>query len=399
MFPDRPPPIDPRDRALLRPLASLGKSSAAPSNVSFLRRTEYMTAHKSADPTGNARPSSNTLRTSQPRKPFVRPKASDKNDPAAMLRTIEKSFNLAYPKDAYTGPDTMEHIRGAEITRAEREAWDKPKHPTNSELKLLDSYPIIPDLAALGDTGSYYLIKYKTNPSTIVDYYDTRLDCTILVPSNSDEEISRYNDELAKHELDPEKHKKPQLKMDYNVYIPANDADVMVPRLKRKFDVYDADNDETDLYTDGLEANDDDEDNRGPHFRFKRLRAYETYVQTGDPDEQDPDIKWNDNVALALHDIVRDIDNDAVRRGVAPPRQKAAYVYPINQRHLIRPKRPATAAITGFGHMSQQVQTEEVQDDTPDVLELRIGEPEEEELQAMEQHRLALDSTLQQSAE
>jgi hypothetical protein len=390
MFPDNPPPIDPRDRVLLRPLASIGKSSSAPSNVSFLRRTEYMTAHKTAD--SSSRPT-NVLRTPQPKKQFVRPKTTDKNDPAAMLRTIEKSFNLAYPKDAYTGPDTMEHIRGATITPAEREAWERPKHPSNPELKLLDAYPIIPDISALGDTGSYYLIKYKTNPGTISDHYDTRLNYTILVPvPSSEEEIAQYNAELELHQKDPETNKKPQLKMTYTAYVPGTDADIIVPRLRRKYDMYDADNDEPDLYTDGLENGEED-----PSFRFKKLRIYETYLQTGDPEDDDPNIKWNDNIALALHDVVRDIDNDAVRRGVAPPRQKAAYIYPINQRHMIKPKRLATTK-TGIGHMSQQIQTE-VEEDTPDVLELRIGEPTEEEMLAMEQYRMALDSTLQPSVE
>jgi RNA polymerase II-associated factor 1 len=349
-----------------------------------------MTAHKTAD--SNSRPN-NVLRTSQPKKQFVRPKTTDKNDPAAMLRTIEKSFNLAYPKDAYTGPDTMEHIRGASITPAEKEAWERPKHPSNAELKLLDAYPIIPDISALGDTGSYYLIKYKTNPGTISDHYDTRLNYTILVPvPSSEEEIAQYNAELELHQKDPETNKKPQLNMTYTAYVPGSDADIIVPRLKRKYDMYDADNDEPDLYTDGLENGEEN-----PSFRFKKLRTYETYLQTGDPEDDDPNIKWNDNIALALHDVVRDIDNDAVRRGVAPPRQKAAYIYPINQRHMIKPKRLATTK-TGIGHMSQQVQTE-VEEDTPDVLELRIGEPTEEEMLAMEQYRMALDSTLQPSVD
>lgn len=395
MFPEKPPPIDPRDRALLRPLASLGKSSAAPSNVSFLRRTEYMTAHKTSDPLSASRPN-HTPRTSQVKKPFVRPKSSDKNDPAAMLRTIEKSFNLAYPDDAYTGPDTMEHIRGADITKAEREAWEKPKHPTNSDLKLLDSYPIVPDISALGDTGSYFLIKYKTNPSSISDHYDLRLNHTVLIPSNTDEEVTKYNDDLARYEKDPENNTKPTLTQTYTAYIPAADASTIVPRLKRKFDIYDQSNDDSSLYTDGQ----DQDEERGPYFRYQKLRSYEVYLQTGDPDDEDISTKWNENIALALHDTVRDIDNDAVQKGVAPPRQKAAYVYPINQRHMIRPKRQVQAG-TGFGGAMLQSQTQNraEEDESPDVVELRIGEPNEEEMLAMEGFRAALDSSLQTSVE
>ena len=389
MFPDRPPPIDPRDRALLKPLASLGKSSTNPSSVSFLRRTEYITGHKTSSEGTGALRSSSALRTNQ-RPKFATPKQTakpDKNDAAAMLRTIEKSFNLAYPKDAYTGPDTMDHIRGAEITRAEREAWERPKHPSKPDLKLLDEYPIIPDIASLGDFGSYFLLKYNTNPGSSTTVYDRRLDFALLLPT--DEGHAEYNAALENHEEDPVKNPKPEPPMQhFSAYLPDGEADVMIPRLKRKLDVFDADRDELDLYTHGLEPVDEDEE-PDPYFNYKKLRPYETVSQTMFP-EGDDYSNFNDTVGLALHD-----GSEGTRREGAdgPRRQKAAYVYPISQRTFMRPKRPKTKGVGMMAQLSQGGQKEkgEVEDATVDELHVRTHNMTEEEREKVELQKLRLD--------
>jgi hypothetical protein len=385
MFPDRPPPLDPRDRVLLKPLSSLGKSTANPSSVSFLRRTEYITGHKTTNDGGNALRLSNALRTSQ-RPKFVPPKSvakPDKNDAAAMLRNIEKSFNLAYPKDAYTGPDTMEHIRGADITPAERDAWDNPKHPSKPGLKLLDSYPIIPDIASLGQSGAYFLVKFNTNPTTSTAVYDRRLDYTILVPA--DDGLEEYQALVEKHEQDPTKHPKPEpLAMNFSAYLPDGDPDAVIGPLKRKLDVFDADKDDPDLYT--HDVADDGEDQRDPFFMYKKLRPYETVSQTY-IEADDDYTKFNDTVAIALHD-----GSEGTTRGGAhgPQRQKAAYVYPLNQRTFMRPKRPK---VKGVGMMAQLGQTTkgQVDDTTVDLLHVRMRDMNEEEKLDAATYKLRLD--------
>ncbi|KAF2673152.1 Paf1-domain-containing protein [Microthyrium microscopicum] len=375
MFPDRPPPLDPRDRILLKPLASLGKSSAAQQSVSFLRRTEYITV------SNPLRSNNAAARSAGMRKPPAPEKAANKNDPAAMLRQIEKSFNLAYPEDAYTGPDDMQHIRGNEISPAERRAWDKPEHPTKKNLTVLDSYPILPDLAALGDTGSYIVVKYNGNPS--IGNYDPRLDHAVFMPTHTDEEVATYQAAVAKNEADPTRYPKPRDPLvHFTVYLPQGDTTAVIPRLKRKFDVYDADADAPDLYTEGIDE--EDPELADPFFRYEKLRPYETFHQL-EFDAEDGSA-WNDTVAMALHDTLRE-------KGRGPKRQKAAYIYPVGKRIQMRPKRAKRDGVGMVGLNSQAYEKLAVVDDSADQLELRIGPPDEDAKALMDGFKLKLDST------
>jgi RNA polymerase II-associated factor 1 len=386
MFPDRPPPVDARDRPLLKPLSSLGKSTSVTGSVSFLRRTEYITSHRNEkiDGAGILRPNSN------PKTPSRRtqaPKASEpeKKDPEAMLRAIEKSFNLAYPQDAYTGPDSKQHIRGAEIAKAEKDAWERPQHPTKPGVTLLDSYPLIPDLDAFPDGGSYLMLKYQTNPVPSTTTYDTRLDSMILYPiDQSADRKAEFEAAKEAWRLDPGDNKpEPTEIADFIAFLPESTDDL--PNLKRKFSVYDADNDSHDLYP--YSASDAQFDE--PHFKLNRLRAYETYQQTGGPDSL-----WHDSIAIALHDAdpkTRDRGNQNPR---APKRQKAAYMYPIVHKTLLRSRRAAAPLGTNLGMRRVIQQQQQQQDDESllDQIELRIGEPNEKEARMMNEARRAMRS-------
>jgi RNA polymerase II-associated factor 1 len=344
-FEDHPPPVDPKDRPLLRPLNALGKPMSITSGVSFLRRTEYITSAQTINK--NA-----ALRTGGAPKRKRRPDIS-REDPLNILRGVLKGFDVAYPRDAYSGPDGVDNmVRSSEISQEEKDAWARPKHPTKPNLSLLDKYPILPDLEAFPDTGNYMLIKYHNNPSTN-EKYDPRLDVALIRPlQQTEDEQAKFEEARAIAMMEPGRPK-PIPEFRYEAFLPQNPDSVR--NIKRKFSTTDPDNDAEDLY--------DDVDADGkPVFKYKRLRAYETYAQAGNPD--DP---WNDNVAIALHD------------GEAGSRlQRGAYIYPIVQRTSIRSVRPKTMAMMMQNSGARADETEQV-----DVIDLAVREPTEAEQDAI----------------
>jgi RNA polymerase II-associated factor 1 len=387
MFPDRPPPVDARDRALLKPLSSLGKSSSVTGSVSFLRRTEYITSHRGEKNDGSSVLRSNSASKASSRRAAA-PKVSEpaKKDPEAMLRAIEKSFNLAYPHDAYTGPDSVQRFRGAEVSKGEKDAWERPRHPTKPGVTLLDSYPLIPDLDALPDGGSYLILKYQTNPVASTKTYDSRLDYMLLYPIEpSAEKKAELEAAQEAWRLDPGNKPEPMEVADFVAFLPENAG--MIPNLKRKYSVYDADNDSPELYTTPASESQFEE----PHFKFTRVRAYETYQQTGSHDS-----RWHDSVAIALHDADHDKQGPNAKHSNAPKRQKAAYMYPIVQKTSMRPRRAAAPVGTNMAMRSLMQRQQQQEDDETmlDQMEVRIGDPNDEERGKIDEARRAMDPVI-----
>ncbi|KAF1812959.1 Paf1-domain-containing protein [Eremomyces bilateralis CBS 781.70] len=328
---DHIPPVHPHDKALLRPLAALGKPLSQAYGVSFLRRTEYITALQG----GSRDPSSAMLRQKTTEKRFKKPNVSD-DDPINILRSIIKGFDVAYPHDKYTGPDTPSNIRGAQTTAAEKEAWERPRHPTKPHLRVLDSYPVLPDFAAVPDTGAYIVVKFNPNPVGPTDKYDDRLDVGILFPQNPPpHELARYREQEKARKHDPSAQFAIPF-YHYDFFMPSADS---VRPIKRKFDVLDDDNDGDKLYTweSGVP-----ETKGMKSFKYDRVRHYETYQQAG----EGPDDCFTDTVGVALH------DPEATETGVSSGKQKAAYLYGISQRTFIRPKRAKMSASAATGATS-----------------------------------------------
>lgn len=361
---DPPIPLNPHDRALLKPISALGKSAALAGGVSFLRRTEYISSdqgrHKYESST-----SKDLLRIRNDGKRKRRPNL-DKEDPLNILRHVLKGFDIAYPQDAFAGEESEKNVRGADVVEAETRAWAKPKHPTKPDVQLLDSYPVLPDLEAVPGVGSYIITKFNTNPLNNSDRSDRRLDVAVLRPQNAYED--KQEERLAAYE-DDLNMTKPTQEYDYELYV--SEKPSAVRGMKRKFDVGDPDRDEPDLY--------DFEDAEGNKaFRFNRLREYETYQQAGDLDNA-----YGDTVALALHDpdlAVGDAEDRTKRL------RKGAYFYPVLQRTNLRPKRRAAH--------SQYSQQEVI-----DGLQITIRDADEEELARRQAERAKLDPTVAVPAE
>lgn len=266
----------------------------------------------------------------------------NKDDPINIMRHIVKGFDIAYPRDAYKGEDSTENLRGAQVSDAELKAWSNPKHPTNPDLKLLDSYPMLPDPDAIPSVGFYMVMKYVSNPSEIRDKYDERLDTALMRPVSDERAEEEFAEKLREWQESNSSKPEPIREYDYDYYLPV-DRDA-VHGIKRRLDVNDEEKDDDLHYT-------DDNGEGVKCFKYKRIRTYETYNQHGDSKNI-----YNDSVALALHD--GDDDAGQVRL------QKGAYFYPIVQRTALRPKRQTQASRTQFGGEAKI-----------DELNVTIGDP------------------------
>ena len=286
-----------------------------------------------------------------------------------ILRNIAKGFDIAYPEDAYRGDDSTINIRGAAPTDAEVQAWSHPKHPTKSDVKLVDSYPVVPDLDALPTMGAYMVAKFSANPLGASETYDQRLDAGILRPINDPVRAAEYERKMA--DWDPASSKpQPTQEYDYDFYVPPEQA--YVRGIKRKFDVNDPDNEDPALYTDELESG-------TRAFKLGRLRTYEVQSQVGNPDNF-----YNDTLGLALHDPESDV-------GAVPGTQKrlskAAYFYPIIQRTALRPKRKVGRAA------NSQMDEERV-----DELNITVSDIPEDWMAMLQEKKAELDPSLKVEA-
>ena len=335
------PPVHPKDKNLLRPLSELGKPKFNPAGYSFLRRTEYISSDAKARAEANANAAKSAAKSAGPPK-ARKPADTSKDDPMTILRSAVKGFDLANPEDAYTGPDNNTAIRGAVPSPAETEAWKRPKHPSKPDVKLLDSYPLKPDLDATTDSGAYMVTKFTGNPTAQTKARDTRMDVGILYPVESTQVPGTYN---------------------YEFFLPPDD--VAANKIKKKLDVNNPDRDDQSLYTHK------DTDGSGM-FKYSHLRTYELNRQTNNSDQQYRE------VALALHEPD---GTDGLEKG--------AYYYPISTKMQLKPQRNKNLAQLGLA--SQTVNDE---DKKVDALDLVIGEPDVEELASRGAHRDAVDPDL-----
>ncbi|GAB7347172.1 hypothetical protein MBLNU459_g3286t1 [Dothideomycetes sp. NU459] len=358
MAQDPPPPVHPHDRALLKPLSALGAPNSMNSSVSFLRRTEYISSTQGAQRFESST-SKDLLKFSNKRR---RVPNVGRDDPINIIRNLVKGFDTAYPRDAYTGPDSQTDIRGADVTDVDRKAWKNPKHPSKPNVTLLDSYPLLPDLEALPTTGDFQITKFSTNPVATAESYDERLDVAILRPTYAD--TDKFEERVAAYKLDPTLPK-PLPEWDLDLFL--TESEHTVRGIKRKFDPSDPDNEDDALY--------DRETESGKAFMYQRIREYETYQQAGDPDDA-----YGDTVALALHEP--DLVGSAVD-GARKRLRKGAYYYPVKQRTNLRPKRKTGAVASG-------ARAEHV-----DLLYITVREPDNDEMANRTAQQAKLDSSVE----
>lgn len=234
----------------------------------------------------------------------------DKESPEYIKAQVEKSFEIA--------------AKNIELKSVQ--------HPSKRNLKLVDAHPLLPDLQGFPDPGGYATIKFTTNPVPPSSTYDSRLECSLLMPTEvSAAETERRRIMTEAHEMDPERNPPPEATHEYEFFMPEN---LQTARnFKRKFDTLDPERDDDELYTsvasDGVTG----------CFRFKRTRAYESQMFSGSQEG-----KYDDEVVIALHD-----GNDGIH-------SRGAYYYPLVQKISIRPQRQKNINLRrgGFGATQEE---------------------------------------------
>jgi RNA polymerase II-associated factor 1 len=326
--PAHPPVPHPHDRALLRPLSTLGKPKFSDSGVSFLRRTEYISSYTSKS-RFESTTSRSLIKNTGSRKERSRIDV-DKESPEYIRGEVENSFQIAAQN---LDPKNRNLVR----------------HPSKRNLKLLDAYPLLPDLDAFPDAGGYVTVKFLTNPVPPSSTYDTRLEGSLLKPIEVTEEEQNAQ-QLARenYERDPDRFPAPDDTIEYEFFMTETPAEAA--NFKRKFDVLDLENDDDELYTQKNASGE-------PCFRFKRIRPYESASFSGSV----PD-KYEEEVIIALHD-----GSDGLH-------QKGAYYYPIVQRTSIRPQRTKNIQIKKRMFAPEQDPTKR----QTDYVDMRIEEPDED---------------------
>ena len=316
-------------------MSELGKPAHATGGYSFLRRTEYISSEQKARAEANANAAKAAAKS--PAAPKAR-KPSDvlKDDPLSMLRAVIKGFDLANPLDAYTGPDNTTIIKGSVPTLAEKEAWKRPKHPSKADIRLLDSYPLLPDLEAIPDSGAYVVTKFAGNPTASTETRDKRMDMGVI---NMRENHGTY---------------------DYELFLPLDES--QMENFGQRFDVNNPANNDPVLYTHS--------DDGGPNFRFGHLRTYEAVRRIDQPHQQYKEI------ALALHDPEPDTEFY----------ESVAYYYPIVSKIQLKPRRKKNLAQMGI---ASQVAENELRDF--DWMNLNVTDPDEVEVSQRTAHREAME--------
>ena len=319
------PTPHPHDRALLRPLSTLGKPKFSDTGVSFLRRTEYISSF-----TSKSRFDSTTSRSlidntgSRVRKPA---QDIDRDSPAYIKSQVEKSFQVA-----------ASNIKNPTQVR----------HPTNRNLKAVSAHQLLPDLDAFPDAGGYITVKFLTNPVPPSTTYDTRLGNSLLRPvPPSDEEQAAKDAAREAHERDPEGVPPPDETIEYEFFLTETPEEALT--FKRKFDTLDPEKDDEELYPNKTGSG-------AGCFRFKRIRAYESSHQTGSILD-----KYDDEVLICVHD------------GSDGNHQKAAYYYPIVQKTAIRHQRTKNIQKQKIGFS-----TGDEKERVTDFVDMRIEEPDEQ---------------------
>ena len=330
--------------------------------ISFLRRTQYVAEDRTRIESGGRGPRGQIKR---------RKIDTSKEDPTHILRSAIKGFDVANPSSVYTGPDTETQIRGLTASLPETEAWKHPKHPSKPHLRVVDSYPLIPDLNSLteDDTGGYAVIKFLGNPTEINHKFDERLETALLYSEEPDPDIQAdYNARLVLHKANPTAHPAPQRPtVNLEFYMPDDEAQSR--RMKRKRDVRDAEKDSAELYTDIDHHHPDGEEI--PCFKLRNIRAYETGLQqllVETPYQE---------VAIALHDREeRDGDggdDDGEEEG-GDGMQKAAYFYPVVAKSQLKARRAVAMPQLGLGSQVEAAGRRNIE------LFVRYRDPDEEDL-------------------
>ena len=372
MAPENPPPVDPADMPLLLTLEQLRNPAPKNANVSFLRRTQYISAATRAPDSPHVTPAKIKPR----REAETR---TSKDDPMYVKKYLQKGFDIAYPQSKHTSEDTASMIKGFPASKDETDAWVHPVHPTNPKLKPVGFYPVLPDLQGFPDPGGYVQFKFDKAPVPAVGgKRDDRMDVAILHPSAPEERVCQdHAAKVALHKANPNIYPDPgPIPYDYDIFLPNKKdsaknvaASLRLSNPNRNSESYYANHDEEGG------ANEDD----GKFHLYEHLRTYATNFQTLNTDQRQKD------VALTLFD-------PAKASSELRSKEKAAYYYPILGKTRLKPERARTIAQAGLAPTRPKTKEDQI-----DQMQVVVRDPNEAEVYKRSVHRAAIDPKFAES--
>ena len=310
MAPERPPILDPADQELLLSVEQI-KAQSSTGNVSFLRKTQYLSSSNSRS--SDLFTKNNRQRQQVDRK--VEP-VVDRDDKENVRRTVQKSFDLAYPDSI---PYNIEGVKQLPRTNAEREAWDKPKHPTGAkDIFPVDFYPVLPDFEATNDQGDLWQRFKFDKPPLPADQNrrDDRIDVATFQTIPNEALMPEWQAKKDAYDQNPEQYADPGPEPFIWVMAIPESTDVS----KIRTHLYDGhpDKDDTTLIETLVRPSTSSEQ----RVRFERKRVFQSVNQQG----VDPRRLY----AVGTYDPTS-------TKNFFPPSEakrqqgKAAYIYPIGE--------------------------------------------------------------------
>jgi len=364
MAPEIQPVLDPADHALMLTAEQL-RSHGAKNNVSFLRKTQYMTSGQ------NARANDPLVRTNARTKQSVDNKTAPapvaRDDKENIKRHIQKGFDIAYPESIpYNPPEA----KGVPSTPQERDAWRNPLHPDNPRLKPVAFYPILPDLDAVTDVGAtWHSVKFEKPP--LPPYHsrrDDRVDVALLMASENTAQARAWRVKKETYDKHPDLYEDPGPEpYTWSMHVPKRPESVT--KIRKVFNDADPQKDDLQLREDLLEESADG----SLRIPFERVRVYQSATQST--------VDSRRFMAISLYDSES-----------APPHSRlhkqgsAAYYYPILERLRLKADRGK------LGKAPTATAADEATENIPDQLMVLPREPTAREMMARLQFRGEYDA-------
>ncbi|RPB08291.1 Paf1-domain-containing protein [Morchella conica CCBAS932] len=345
---DPTPPVDPRDRLLLRSASSLGQTAltktGSASAISFLRRTEYISAEQSRSTFKGSGSTTSDRMLQASRAKRTATKDQD-NDPLRILQAILKGFDVANPETAGQGTIGLKNLAAGDKAAANAERnWKELRHPNKPQLRAVETFPLLPDFNATSDSGGYMLFKFSANPVVAGARRDARLDVGLLKPHEKPVDEEGNVDAVGQDVFD--------------YYLPASSG--VASGIKRKFAAY------KDDPTSGDEAVEEEDE-----FRYEYVRSYETKSHKQHSDELE-------EAALIFH-----AGDEEKARG--------AYFYPVLTRYVLRPKRKSRFP-PGMPMRHEDVEEEEEVEKPPEVMNVKVRSLNGEERRRRDEQKARMDN-------
>jgi hypothetical protein len=328
MAPEIQPVLDPADHALMLTPDQLRNQNSKNVNVSFLRKTQYMTSQNARANDAFIRPNT---RTSKPtRRSSVAEPQIARDDPINIKRQIQRGFDTANPDTA--APQSLSTIPSAELS-----AWRTPIHPDNPRLKPVSYYPILPDLDSSTDADGYISIKFDKPPLPALPNHggrDSRIDVALLHGEADASQEAAWSKKKKAYDEHPDLYENPGPQpYQWDFCVPRRPGADVVAAVKRKFDVLSPDRDDDKEY-EGLYVPGEPNPYADVGIDYIKERSFGA-VSTETPNVEFETLRF---MAISLFDSETAGEYSRLGEG-ATGVDKAAYYYPIIQKMRVRPDR------------------------------------------------------------